>query len=139
MEKKICATCGRLFDACFFEKECYTCRRESEAQERKTAILNGEITETEGEENIVCPWCGEAFETDSEDSRTYTEGGYEYECPECGKTFFLETCVSITYNTTQTIPAWIEREKKLNELYRNCNQYSNEEFIRLRDEIMQMR
>lgn len=138
MEKRSCKTCGRLFDAWFYEKECYACRRESEALERKTGILKGEITETEGEEEIVCPWCGEAFETDLEDDRTYTEGGYEYECPECEKMFFLETCVSITYNTMRTIPAWIEREKKMTELYRNHEKYSNEEFARMRNEILQM-
>lgn len=139
MEKRICVTCGRSFTACFYEKECYSCHKESVAQERKTAILSGEITEMEGEDDIVCPWCGESFETDGEDSRTYQAGGYEYKCPECDKTFYLETYVTITYDTCREIPVWMEREKRLTELYRNASKYSKEEFDRMRDELMRMR
>lgn len=137
--KKICITCGREFDAFLNEKECFSCHRKTHETERKQAILSGEITEIDDEEDIVCPWCGEAFETDGEDSRTYTEGGYEYRCPECEKTFYLETSVSITHSTSREIPVWIEREKKLTELYRNVNKYSKEEFERLRNELMRMR
>ncbi len=137
--KKICITCGREFDGYPTGKECFSCHEKSRKAEMKQAISSGEITQTDGETDIVCPWCGEAFESDGEDSRTYTDGGYEYCCPECGKTFYLETTVSITYSTSREIPVWIEREKKLTELYRNANKYSKEEFERLRNELMRMR
>lgn len=137
--KKSCITCGREFYAFSFEKECYSCHKNTLEEETRQSILNGEITETEGEDKIICPWCGEAFETDPEDSRTYADGSYEYRCPECEKTFFLETDVSITYSTSRELPVWMEREKKLTELYRNANKYSKEEFERLRNELMRMR
>lgn len=137
MKNKFCITCGRMFTAFdSWEKECYSCKIESERRTVKEAILSGETTETHCEQDIICPWCGETIEPDCECREAYEDGEHEFACPECDKVFCLETTVSYSYSTKRELPAWMEREKKLTELYRNSGNYSNEEFIKLRNAIL---
>lgn len=53
---------------------------------------------TDGNDFIICPYCGEAFKPDQlEDDYLYEDGYYEYECEECGKRFEITSYTYVSH------------------------------------------
>lgn len=96
---KTCGTCGEKRHMFSWETECYSCRTEKHKKELKRQIEDGEITETDCEDEVYCPYCGEEYEQDVDDYELYNEGETELVCPECDKLFVVEVSVSYSYAT----------------------------------------
>ena len=78
---------------------CQICYRKQEFARLRDKILAGEQDETWGEDEVVCPWCGEINEFDDSCEEQYVEGEYDMKCCECERMFKLTTNVSVTYDT----------------------------------------
>lgn len=113
MAEKICKRCGKPFKAYMYETMCYKCQCEKNLEDIKEGILSGETTSTDCEDEVICPWCGEAIEGDCETGEFYEEGTHVMECPECGKEFTLSTSVSYSYSTERELPDYILRDREL--------------------------
>lgn len=63
----------------------------------KSDIKRGDVTETDFEDVIICPYCGE---NDSDD-RYDGEGTHTYCCGHCGKEYECNVSISISYATSR--------------------------------------
>ena len=73
-------------------------KRESERIESiKQKLQSGDMTETDSEDTILCPYCG----YDDRDDRYAGEGEYEFTCSSCGKEYDCSIEVSISYSTSR--------------------------------------
>ena len=80
---------------------CFSCMKKEDERRLTDNILSGEVVETEGEDDIVCPWCGtrrDPFDVD-ENHSFMDEDDYETQCHECGREFAYRASVSITFST----------------------------------------
>lgn len=100
--KKTCSGCGKVKSMFSWENKCFACGKKEYRQKIKDDIANGEITETNCETEIYCPWCGEAFDPSDFDGEMYEEGGHEITCSECEKDFVADVRVSYYYDTKRT-------------------------------------
>ena len=83
-----CKVCGKPiseYDYKYRNKLCYSCHVNELYMEQQQALLNDEHTETEYENDIVCPWCGCRMQDD--DGYFVSEQSGEYDCPECEVTY----------------------------------------------------
>lgn len=99
-----CKVCGKpigMFDYKYRDGMCNSCIIDETKRKQSEALRNGEETETEYEDDIVCPWCGKRFRDDDGYFVRKQEG--EYHCPECGKLFYFTTDIEVTYSTRRVI------------------------------------
>lgn len=97
---KPCAICGKEVDLLPWEEHCYTCRINEHFARIKREILSGEETSTYGEDEIICPWCGEIQDMTDDCDVMYEDGTHEdIECSDCGKKFTVTTNISYSYDT----------------------------------------
>ena len=97
----LCSRClkGEVFHS--FTEYCFSCLQELNKERVTDNILSGEETETYGEDDIVCPYCGshyEPFDVD-EEGDYFDESEYDYKCCDCGHEFVYEASVSVTFST----------------------------------------
>jgi DNA-directed RNA polymerase subunit RPC12/RpoP len=62
-----CIKCGgqiSSYDALYCGAACYACRDKAEKDALARSLLAGEETETSGEDDIVCPFCGARYGDD---------------------------------------------------------------------------
>jgi hypothetical protein len=112
MTIKSCERCGKTFNSYLYETMCYKCQKEKNLEDVKKSIVSGEKTSTYGEDDVICPWCGESIEADCESSEFYEDGDHVLQCPYCDKEFTLSTSVSYTYSTERELPRWVIRDRK---------------------------
>ena len=113
MTLKSCERCGKTFKSYCYETMCYKCSKEKNLEDIKERILSGEDTSTDGEDEVICPWCGEVLEVDCETNEFYVGGKRVMRCFDCNKKFALSTSVSYSYSTERDLPRWIVRGRKL--------------------------
>ncbi len=97
MEKRICLRCGKHNVTNSWDKHCYSCQNEIYNQNLKQNLIDDEVEETSGEDDVICPYCGEIQEND--EGKFYEEGEQIVCCGSCDKEFELETDVSYYYAT----------------------------------------
>lgn len=105
-EKDICVSCGRhrseLSEIPWSHNlgngelgiKCKDCHR-SEIAERKASFSG----DTEYTDDIICPFCGEKHEQDSETRAFYEDGSHDFDCGYCNEKFTVETSISYSYST----------------------------------------
>lgn len=93
-----CKTCGKATTLSWQDK-CYSCQQREYRVKVKEEIE--ETGETDCENEIYCPWCGEIYEPDCE-SELYEDGEHELTCGECDKRFTVTVNVSYSYDTKRT-------------------------------------
>lgn len=104
-EVKICERCGKQKRMMSWERICFQCMKAEElerVQERVRAAEPDETPDTWSSDYVICPYCGEAMDTNvgyEDFPEIYEDGDHQVECPECGKVFTLETSVSYTWET----------------------------------------
>ena len=102
---KKCKRCGKEKNMMSWETMCYECMKLKALEETQAAIREVESDEdvdTWSDDYVICPYCGEALETDAgypDFLEIYEDGDHELECPECGETFILNTMVSYSWET----------------------------------------
>lgn len=107
MVKKKCKRCGKEKNMMSWETMCYECMKLKALEETQTAIREaepGENVDTWSDDYVICPYCGEALETDvgyPDFPEIYEDGDHELECTECGKIFILNTMVSYSWETAK--------------------------------------
>lgn len=107
MAKKVCKRCGKEKYMMSWETMCYECTKLKALEETQANIREAEPDEdvdTWSEDYVICPYCGEALETNvgyPDFPEIYEDGDHELECPECGKTFILNTIVSYSWETSK--------------------------------------
>lgn len=98
--KKTCSICGKVEDMLSWVSTCSFCRREQYFRDIKNQIQSGEADRTDSEDEIICPYCGEVQDYDSEYvSHAHKYGEDEVECNDCGRTFFLTVYTLYHYDT----------------------------------------
>ena len=96
----ICKVCGKQiseYEHDWKDGLCFGCYERQQEMKLASKLQNNIVTETNCEQDIVCPYCGYRMEDD--DSYFIREQEGEYECPECEKTFYFQACIDITYST----------------------------------------
>lgn len=96
---KACAICGKIKNMLSWETKCYSCQISEHKKEIASEIQNGEIIETDCEDEIYCPWCGACYEPSDWDGAMYEEGEHEEVCDECERPFEITVNVSYSYDT----------------------------------------
>ncbi len=96
-DQKLCIKCGRHPAVGLFNKLCSSCNIETYNCGIKENLINNENTETSGESDVFCPYCGEIQIND--EGQFSEEGTENVYCGDCGKEFELETEVSYSYST----------------------------------------
>lgn len=100
-EQYKCKVCGiKVFSP---DSLCMICYKKRHFAQLREKICAGEQVETWGEEEVVCPWCGEINGFDDSCDEQYVEGEYDMKCCECERSFKLTTNVSITYDTERDV------------------------------------
>ena len=97
-----CKNCGieiSKYDHDYRDGICFLCRKERYYDELAQNLKEDEETETDNEDAIICPYCGNRIEDD--DGYFARKGEGEYECDECGKTFNFTANIEVTYSTTR--------------------------------------
>ena len=85
--------------------------------------------ECEGNDDIVCPYCG--FKNSAEDLDEYSEGeDFEYECAECEKVFMAHPHYSVSYDSE---PFENYAADKIERMDKNIKYYSG---LPINDEYM---
>ncbi len=97
--RKICSICGEERLMLSWEDTCVTCTKEKHLNELRENILSNEITSTDCEDEIICPYCGEGIELECDDAANWEEGNYIGYCDWCDKDFRFQTHVSISYSS----------------------------------------
>mgnify|MGYP002521752005 CR=1 FL=1 len=95
-----CKVCGKPiseYDYKYRNRMCIRCQVDETYRQQAAALQNDEETETEYEDDIVCPWCGYRMQDD--DAYFVSEQSGEYDCPECGKMFHFDADIEVTYST----------------------------------------
>ena len=95
-----CISCGReidSFDYKYRKQLCFSCAKKEYQNKLAEALQDNEETETNFEDEVVCPYCGHRIKDEENDFVNWGEG--DYDCPECGKTFEFTTHLEITYST----------------------------------------
>ena len=104
--KKICRICGKVAEMFSWEDLCYTCQKSEDLRKKQEMIREGgEDIDTFSSDYVICPYCGEALETDfgyDAFPEIYEDGEHEIQCPDCEKTFILETTISFYYETRRS-------------------------------------
>lgn len=100
--KKVCSKCGKEKEMMSYESECYLCREKSWDESISNQIKSGEMTSTDMESSVYCPYCGEKIGTEDDDEMHTDGGGYERTCDGCEKTFKVDVYVSYHYSTYRT-------------------------------------
>ena len=57
--------------------------------------------DTDYENVVICPYCGEKHEPDCESKAFYNDGDHDFDCYNCENSFKLETHFEISYSTTK--------------------------------------
>ena len=103
MSKVNCTTCNKEMNVFYgtYENQKHTCQDCRKAQLAKD-LQNNEVTETECEDSIICPYCG--FEHENicgygEHKAFSVDGDHDFMCWECNKEFIVFTNLSISYST----------------------------------------
>lgn len=110
IQEEKCMTCGTLVSELpetpwtrYIERQVYSqckpCRQKE--IETQIACFQASGDETELMDEIICPYCGNHHEQDSESSAFYNEGEHEFDCGNCHNTFRVETQISFSYTTTK--------------------------------------
>lgn len=105
--KKICERCGKQKNMMSWERICFQCMKVENLEKQQTAIRNakpGEAIDTFSSDYVICPYCGEAIETNvgyEDFPEIYEEGTHKIECYECGRVFELFTRVSYSWETSK--------------------------------------
>lgn len=103
MVSKICKCCGKKRLLTQWDNFCPQCLREKARDAIVEAIQDGENeVDTGSSDYIICPYCGDARDTDygAEDfPELYEEGDHEIECYNCGRTFVLNSSCYWYYET----------------------------------------
>lgn len=100
MTDEMCIKCHKE-SQWFCSEFCFACMLEERKRKLTEDILSGEVESTDGEEDIVCPWCGleyDPFEVD-ENYSFIDEGEYKKHCYECGHDFIYQAEVNIRFST----------------------------------------
>lgn len=95
-----CINCGREIDSFDYKYQnqlCFSCAKKERQRKLAEKLQEDEETETDFEDEVVCPYCGYRMQDDCGDF--VSEGSGEYDCPECGKTFEFEAHIEVTYST----------------------------------------
>ena len=95
---KKCALCGREEYILSWQEVCFVCRENSRKNKLCEEIQSGERTSVECESVIICPWCGEEYET-SDDYEMYAEGDHNATCCRCEREFGVYTTVNYSFDT----------------------------------------
>lgn len=87
-----CDDCGTRDDLCSYIEGvlCETCHKAR--VQKRIENFNGD---TQYQDNIICPYCGDK----NEDSWEVEGDSGEIECDECGNTFEYERDVTVDYTT----------------------------------------
>ena len=64
-------------------------------------LQSGDMTQTDSEDTILCPYCGH----DDRDDRNQWEGEHEFTCSSCGKEYDCSIEISISYSTSRKTPS----------------------------------
>jgi transposase-like protein len=96
--KKLCEKCGKEFTPFLYDTMCYSCKKKKHQEDIADEIKNGETDETDCEDEIYCPYCGELYEPDCE-YELYEEGEHDLTCGECDKEFIVTVNISYSYDT----------------------------------------
>lgn len=112
-ETRLCERCVKPFKSCFSEAMCLRCSKEKALEDIQNRILSGEADSTDYEDDVICPWCGEALEPDCEYREFYEDGTHVMQCFSCEKEFTLSTSVSYSYSTKRQLPVYVLREREL--------------------------
>lgn len=102
---KICERCGKPKRMMSWERTCFQCMKEEDLERIQEAIAGAgpeEAVDTWSDDYVICPYCGEALETDvgyEDFQEIYEEGSHKLDCPECGREFILNTHVSYSWDT----------------------------------------
>lgn len=76
--------------------------REQDRLDRlKNKLSSNEETETDGENAIICPYCGNQDHDDSNPA----EGEHEFTCGTCGQEYDCDVEISISYSTSRKPPS----------------------------------
>lgn len=108
---KICERCGKSKRMMSWERICYQCIKEENLEKTQEAVREAgpdEIVDTWSDDYVICPYCGEALETNlgyEDFPEIYEEGEHELECPECEKKFILNTYISYSWETEKAAEA----------------------------------
>lgn len=78
---------------------CLLCHKERYYDDLAQSLKENEEVETDNEDEIVCPYCGNRMQDD--DGYFAQQGDGEYECDECGKTFNFTANIEVTYSTSR--------------------------------------
>lgn len=96
---KICNKEISKFEYDYQNAMCYSCRRNARYDELTQLLRKNEEIETDFEDEIICPYCGNRMQDDEGYFAQQGEG--EYECDECGKTFNFTANIEVTYSTSR--------------------------------------
>ena len=97
-----CKNCGReisKYDHDYRDGICFLCHKERYYDDLAQSLAENEETETECEDEIICPYCGYRMQDD--DGYFLQERDGDYECDNCGKTFNFTVNVEVTYSTSR--------------------------------------
>lgn len=100
MSEYKCKICGKAIDSFDYKYQgglCFSCAEKEKHRKLAEALQEDEETETDFEDEVVCPYCGFRIKDEENDFVNWGEG--DYECPECGKTFEFEAHIEVTYST----------------------------------------
>ena len=102
LEYKTCPRCGRN-NMLPWQKVCSSCTHDNYRIKVKQEITSGD-GETDNEEEVYCPHCGEVITQEDTDCNIFfEEGEEEIDCPHCGKQFHLKTTVEYRYSTSREL------------------------------------
>lgn len=100
MSEYKCKICGKEIDSFDYKYQnqlCFSCAKKERQRKLAEALQEDEETETDFEDEVVCPYCGYRMHDDC--GEFVSEGSGEYECDNCGKTFEFEAHIEVTYST----------------------------------------
>lgn len=97
-----CKNCGReisKYEHDYQDDICFLCHKERYYDDLTQLLRENEEIETDFEDEIVCPYCGNRMQDD--EGYFAQQGDGEYECDECGKTFNFTANIEVTYSTSR--------------------------------------
>ena len=77
--------------------QCNPCKEKE--VENKIKLFQESETDTEFEDEIICPNCGNKHEQDGESEVFYNGGEHDFECGYCNEIFKVNTDISFIYST----------------------------------------
>ena len=104
-EVRICERCGKPSRMMSWDRICFQCKKDEALERAQESVRTADPEEepdTWSSDYVICPYCGEAMDTDvgyEDFPEIYEDGTHEVECPECGRVFTLETSISYTWET----------------------------------------